>query len=104
MFGEAGRDGASSEELPLDIDERDFVVVPDEFVQANDNCGGVDWAPGFRSPVSSRPAKKARCKVSAGVGSSFCEAAPNRGVVRVWVAELVECFTNNGGLVGGETA
>jgi hypothetical protein len=97
-------DGASSKKFTPDIDERDVVVVSDEFVETNHDRGRVDGASGFRSPVSSRAAEEARCEVGESIGSAFGECAPNGRIVGVRVAELVERFAHNGGLVSGETA
>jgi hypothetical protein len=97
-------DGASRKKFTPDIDERDVVVVADEFVETNHDRGRVDGAPGFRSPVSSRAAEEAGCEVGEGICCAFGECAPDWGVVGVRVAELVERFAHNGGLVGGETA
>ena len=104
MFGEAGRDGASRKKFTPDIDERDVVVVSDEFGETNHDRGRVDGAPGFRSPVSSRAAEEARCKVGEGICCAFGECAPNGRIVGVRVTQLIERFAHNGGLVGGETA
>jgi hypothetical protein len=104
MIGQTNRERAARKKFASDVCQRQVVVVPDEFVQTYDDGGRVDWASGFGWSVRAGAAEETGGEISEGICSAFGECAPYWGICRVGIAELVEGFTNNGGLVGGETA